>query len=743
MEKGLITEKPEHSILNENISIHREDHNVVITLSSGPPIRLTPEETKLLAAGTIPAGLNEKLTAAEISALLEFIKPDTDHLKPENWFTDEKETAFKPYLCASDYLRVFPHVVTEYKGTIHQFTGRCWLKDASGLVATTIEEAGRGTIKPRQISEAIESLRNLTRIKDPEKLDLPMEKIMPMPKHSVPIENGILDMMQKKIAPFSPRYFYTEVLPRNYIPGAVPAVFIEFLDKVFQGDPNGELKKAQLFETIAWTLKLDYSLQGAVILYGQGGEGKSILHKVFEEVLGHVTTITLRELEQDKYKRAELYGSWANLISESSGEIVISEWFKRLTDGTTITAERKNERPFQFASHAKMILDVNELPNEEGQLRAFYRRVALIVDFPNMLEEVMSPQEIDEYVRKLRETEELDRIFSYVVDNFYGPLVQRMKFTGHLSIAEAEKKWEERSNPAQSYIQMKKESGNIHTDVEYVKVLLQNNYDRLKRYVTREKSGTEYLTMVKEDVIRDAQKWATERGFPTKTIDSRSLGRGLNSVGYNVETIHKKISAGTVLRAWKDVYIDISDGGEVAHPQNPLLPPQKQSRIDGTELSGGSILIPDACESKINIERESGSECYQISKTLENTKKNQVAPEIADVLPDPLPRRSEAPSDPVKSSVQSETAYEQPPITLEDGNLIRVQLLSLGYHLDPDCGPNIDWKYYKIGIHGLRSLPDDKQERLHHIMEREHFKPFNQGVFGVHWFVRPLGRDCA
>jgi len=89
---------------------------------------------------------------------------------------------------------------------------------------------------------------------------------------------------------------------------------------------------------------------------------------------------------------------------------------------------------------------------------------------------------------------------------------------------------------------------------------------------------------------------------------------------------------------------------------------------------------------------------------------------------------------PGDSDVQSETQ----PITEKDGKLIVDQLLGLGYHLDPDTGPNIDRKYFKIGVVGMRSLSADQRGKLENIMEQEHFKLFNSGGLGIFWFTRPL-----
>lgn len=663
------------------------------------------------------------------------VKNNNAELNPKSWFTDDKHAEFVPYKCARDYLRVYPHVVTEYLGTIHQFTGKYYLKNAEGTIRTNIENAGAGIIKPKNINEAVESLTNLTRIIDPDKIDMPMEKIMPLPDYVIPLEDGLLNLMTKKIVSHSPRYFYTEYLPRHYIPGSKPEVFISFLNSLFLDDPNANLKKKQIFEIIAWTLTDNYSIQGAVILYGQGGEGKSIFHSIIGDLLVHVTSLTLAELESDKFKRAELHGSWANLISENSSEIITSEWFKRLTDGTTITVDRKNGHPFQMASRAKLILDVNELPNKEKELRAFYRRVIAIIDFPNLLESVLTPVQISEFVQKMKDPTELDRIFSYTIDRFYGPLVSRMKFTGQLSIAEAEQKWEERSNPAKSYLEIKNNAGEILTDIDRVRELLKGDMDSEKRYITKENSGEEYLTMVKADVIADAVKWATSKGFPAKTIHGGTMGAALISMGFHNQTVSKKVGKGTVLKAWRDVYIHIGSG-QVTGRRNPQLPLKNQFMIDEVQSGNGSFPLPVHAHTHMREYIEAS--VTKVQKPLKTTGEKQVAGIFHDPLPEPLTHDAETKDSYENPNVRKEKDPEsKESITESDGNLVRDQFLKLSYVLDPNCGPDINRKYYKIGISG-RQLTGDRKEKFLNIMEKESFKQISTGAHGTFWFTRPL-----
>jgi phage/plasmid-associated DNA primase len=98
------------------------------------------------------------------------------------------------------------------------------------------------------------------------------------------------------------------------------------------------------------------------------------------------------------------------------------------------------------------------------------------------------------------------------------------------------------------------------------------------------------------------------------------------------------------------------------------------------------------------------------------------------------PSKENLNTDPVNSDVQS----ENPPITEKEGKLFVDQFLNLGYHIDPNSGPDINRRYFKIGVLAIRSLPSDKREKLEYIMQQEHFTLFNSGSMGIFWYIRPL-----
>lgn len=80
-------------------------------------------------------------------------------------------------------------------------------------------------------------------------------------------------------------------------------------------------------------------------------------------------------------------------------------------------------------------------------------------------------------------------------------------------------------------------------------------------------------------------------------------------------------------------------------------------------------------------------------------------------------------------------------ITMENGNMIRDQLLALGYLISPDSGSDLSQKFFKIGIMAISRLSDDKKTKLENIMESEKFQVRNDGALGITWFSRPIRRD--
>ncbi len=660
-------------------------------------------------------------------------------LEPDTWFVTMEGNVrkFTSHLCAKDCIRVHPEIITEYvsgRGTPSMFTGKNWIKDGEGLLMSEIE--AEGVISTAQIRASIESLCNLTRVRDPAMIGLPLDQLKSLPEHTIPIEAGLLNLLTKQLTPHTPDYFYTEYLPRNYIPGATPTVFPQLIDMMFKDDPNGDLKKAQLYDTFAWILMKNYKIQGAVVLFGQGGEGKSLIHALIENIFVRVSQVSLAELEDDKYKRSLLYGSWANLISESSVAFTGSEWFKRLTDGTKVTVEDKNKSPFTMASHAKMIIDTNELPNMQDEYRAFYRRVIAVIDFTKMLETIMTPTEINDMSSKLLEPSELDALFSYVIDNHYAPLVQRMKFTGQMNINEAKTIWEERSNPALAYLRLRHEAGDILKDVEDAKMILQDAGKDPQRYIVVSKNGQEVLVTPKQEVIVDAANWATKKGFPAKAIHAASLGKALNTLGYQNFAVNKKVGNAESVKAWNDMLIvtwtPVTDA--VTGSSKPPVTGVEAVNSEEKPLSDGHFSYGRDIEGNSKyIDRRETSVTHGDSNQC-STEEKAVTGENQQSVTEPSPERPNNPiepeAEPITDGVSMEsTSGETGSVVFPSVDMAADLIQSHGLEIMEALWVSGEDHVRKFRIKGrMHALPKDVQEFL-----KTNFLVKFEGSFASEW----------
>lgn len=181
----------------------------------------------------LPTGIKHKysklISELENSESYATMSKDNHKLNYGDWFEDGK---FIPGKAANDYLEVYPDVITEYSGVTHQFTGSFWLADAKPYIlrniAITDDSIGRNLLL-----EAYEAIVHRTMIVESNTLNKSLEEVMPMPQHTIPLKDGLLNLQTGDLKSHSPEYFYTSCLPRNYVKGQIPKAFLELLKTMF------------------------------------------------------------------------------------------------------------------------------------------------------------------------------------------------------------------------------------------------------------------------------------------------------------------------------------------------------------------------------------------------------------------------------------------------------------------------------------------------------------------------------
>jgi putative DNA primase/helicase len=117
------------------------------------------------------------------------------------------------------------------------------------------------------------------------------------------------------------------------------------------------------------------------MVYGPPGTGKSVLLRLLEIFIGleNRSSESIYNLEEDKYRSANLYGKRLNVCSDMpSTKLHKTEMFKKLVSGLdSVDAEKKFQPSFTFYNIAKLAFSSNKLPDGPKD-PAFYERFNLI-----------------------------------------------------------------------------------------------------------------------------------------------------------------------------------------------------------------------------------------------------------------------------------------------------------------------------------------------------------------------------
>lgn len=246
------------------------------------------------------------------------------------------------------------------------------------------------------------------------------------------VRNGRLDWGTGTLEPHTSTCFTTVQMPVEYDPTATCPAFDAYLSTTFDADVH------QLIEEIlGWCLVPDTRFETAVMLTGEGKNGKSVFLDLIAALLGeeNVSHVALQDLEENRFKAAQLYGKLANVFADlDTRALLSSSMFKTLTTGDPIDAERKFVQSFTFRSYAKLLFSANKIPSSRDRTYAFYRRW-IIVPFNRTFDGEGSNPQPDTGLRgKLRQ--ELAGIFNRALGGLMR-LAAKERFSDAKSVSEA------------------------------------------------------------------------------------------------------------------------------------------------------------------------------------------------------------------------------------------------------------------------------------------------------------------
>jgi putative DNA primase/helicase len=270
------------------------------------------------------------------------------------------------------------HFARDGGGTLYIYRDGFYKSGAENYIRQRVKELANESGHPDEWSSNFaKEVSEYIRADAPELWPIP-------PTGIINVENGRLDVITRELTPHSPEFLSPIQLPIRFDPTANGIAWQWFVEEVFPEDARD-----LAWEIAAWTMTPENSIQKAVLLTGEGANGKSVYLAGLTAFLGtrNVAGVSLHTLESDRFATASLVGKLANICPDLPGaKLTGTSIFKAVTGGDLIRAERKFRDSFEFRPYAKLIFSANQLPTSDDATHAFFRR-QLIVPFVKTFDE--------------------------------------------------------------------------------------------------------------------------------------------------------------------------------------------------------------------------------------------------------------------------------------------------------------------------------------------------------------------
>lgn len=263
------------------------------------------------------------------------------------------------------------------------------------------------------------------------------------------LQNGTLEISTKgtNLRPFDREDFITYQLPFKLNTNATAPIFETFLNRVLDKESQKVLAEYLGYVFIRNSSN-KFKLEKALLLYGTGANGKSVIYEVVTAIFGrmNISNYSLENLTEPKgFYRAFLLNKLLNYASEINGKLETS-LFKALVSGEPIEACQKYGQPFTMNDYAKLIFNCNELPKDVEHTNAYFRRF-LIIPFNVTIPEHEQDTSLHS---KIIETE-LSGVFNWILDGL-NRLLEQGRFSDCEAIKKAVEQYKEESNSVQMFL---------------------------------------------------------------------------------------------------------------------------------------------------------------------------------------------------------------------------------------------------------------------------------------------------
>lgn len=324
--------------------------------------------------------------------------------------------------------------------------------------------------------------------------------------------------------------FRTQI-PIDYDPIKTCPKFLLFLSQVLPEQQGNNNNMLTMLEELGYGLYPQMPIQQALVMVGDGSNGKSLCQAIFRTFYGkgNVTGVQIHELTKNRYRPAELYMKKMNIQSDVSASVLKNvQMFQRLVGGDSITAERKNKDPFDFVNTAKVMLSCNRPPKLEDYDRtnAFFRRWVIVQFLRRFTGE--NCRKFDELLEECTSDDELSGMLNVALEGL-NRLITQQHFSNNPTIEDVERQWIRLSDPAEWFareIVDKDNENGMHIDTK----LLHGFFHEICEKQGLSKQGLTYFSRCLNQFSDIKSKQTTFQGEKIRKYQNISFNDGYDQV---------------------------------------------------------------------------------------------------------------------------------------------------------------------------------------------------------------------
>ena len=376
----------------------------------------------------------------------------------------------------------------------------------------------------KNMIDIIPNLKNNQRLEVLKYLNIICEDKKRDTRGLIAFANGIFDVEQSKLLPFSSDIIITNRIPWNYNPTVQSELMENTLNKFACNDKD---IRTLIDEVIGYTFYSKNELGKSFIIIGDKANGKSTFLKIMMYLLGenNISALSLEDITNSRFRLYEVNGKLLNIGDDiGSSYIPESEVFRKVVTGDVIVAEKKGKDPIKFNCYAKFLFSANEIPKIKDPTGATARRI-IIIPFKNSF--TQTNKDYDPYfLDKIKNPECMEYLIKVGIEG----LKRVLKNKGFSETQETQqllKEFNENNNPVIEYVDYLENEAENPMQLKHII----ENYSCMTIY-----EGTEWSVETQKQIV-GFKNWSVSNGL--KTIALKSFIKSMK-LHFKLETGRKK-----------------------------------------------------------------------------------------------------------------------------------------------------------------------------------------------------------